>query len=215
MSYFKLDNPAHSGRTTVVQTDCPHCSKAGTFDLAGASDIANGIWVFGLRKCPNPNCKGLLFFGKGTQAPHNSTLITYPSSKIMFDKTGIPLSILRSFEEAITCHSTECFIASAIMLRKTLEGICEDKGATGTNLFKRLESLSKIIVIPNELIEATHELRLLGNDAAHLEAQTYEQIGKNEIEISIEFTKEILKAVYQYQSLLGKLRSLKIPKSEA
>ena len=53
------------------------------------------------------------------------------------------------------------------------------------------------------------ELRLLGNDAAHIEADTFEKIGKDELEISIEFTKEILKAVYQYESLLEKLRSLK------
>ena len=54
-----------------------------------------------------------------------------------------------------------------------------------------------------------HELRLLGNDAAHIEANTFEQIGKEELEISIDFTKEILKAVYQYESLLERLRSLK------
>ena len=215
MSYYKLDAPQNPGHNTVIQTDCPNCNKSGTFDTVGSHDTQNGVFVFGLRRCPNPSCRAALFFVKGLQELHNSTLETYPSSRISFDKTGIPETILRSFEEAITCHSTRCFISSAIMLRKTLEGICEDKGATGTNLFKRLESLSKIIVIPNELIEATHELRLLGNDAAHLEAQTYEQIGKNEIEISIEFTKEILKAVYQYQSLLGKLRSLKITKPEA
>ena len=66
------------------------------------------------------------------------------------------------------------------------------------------------IVIPRELLEGMQELRLLGNDAAHIESQTFNEIGKNEIEISIEFTKEILKAVYQYESLLDKIRSLKI-----
>lgn len=59
------------------------------------------------------------------------------------------------------------------------------------------------------MIEATQELRLLGNDAAHLESETYDQIGKQEIEISVEFIKEILKAVYQYKVLLGKIRGLK------
>jgi hypothetical protein len=53
------------------------------------------------------------------------------------------------------------------------------------------------------------ELRLLGNDAAHIESQTFNEIGKNEIEVSIEFTKEILKAVYQYENLLEKIRGLK------
>lgn len=53
------------------------------------------------------------------------------------------------------------------------------------------------------------ELRLLGNDAAHIESNEFEKIGKPEIEISIEFTKEILKGVYQYEGLLSRLRGLK------
>jgi hypothetical protein len=49
----------------------------------------------------------------------------------------------------------------------------------------------------------------LGNDAAHIESQTFNDVGKTEVEISIEFTKEILKAVYQYEGLLSRIRSLK------
>jgi hypothetical protein len=95
------------------------------------------------------------------------------------------------------------------MIRKTLEEICEEREAEGKNLFVRLKDLGTKILIPKELIDAMDELRLLGNDATHIEAQTFNEIGKNEIEISIEFTKEILKAVYQYESLLSKLRNLK------
>lgn len=54
-----------------------------------------------------------------------------------------------------------------------------------------------------------NELRLLGNDATHIEAQTFSEIGKEEIEVSLEFAKEILKAVYQYENLLQKLKKLK------
>ncbi len=97
------------------------------------------------------------------------------------------------------------------MLRKTLEEICADRGATGKTLYARLQDLGTKIVVPKELIEGMQELRLLGNDAAHIESNTFDEVGKNEVEISIEFTKEILKAVYQYESLLGKLRSLKKP----
>lgn len=97
------------------------------------------------------------------------------------------------------------------MIRKTLEEICSHEGSTGDNLKKRLKELGSKIMIPKELLEGMDELRLLGNDAAHIEANTFEQIGKTEIEISIEFTKEILKATYQYEGLLSKLRSLKKP----
>ena len=52
-------------------------------------------------------------------------------------------------------------------------------------------------------------LRLLGNAAAHVESKTYEEIGAAELQAAIEFTKEILKGVYQYKGLLTKLQELK------
>jgi hypothetical protein len=36
-----------------------------------------------------------------------------------------------------------------------------------------------------------------------------EQIGKEEVEVGIEFAKEVLKADYQYGELLARLRALK------
>jgi hypothetical protein len=37
------------------------------------------------------------------------------------------------------------------------------------------------------------DLRLLGNDAAHIESKEFDAIGQEEVEIGIEFTKEVLK----------------------
>jgi hypothetical protein len=62
---------------------------------------------------------------------------------------------------------------------------------------------------PQELLDGLGDLRLLGNDAAHIESQEFNTVGKEEVEIGIQFTKEVLKAVFQYSDLLGKLRSLK------
>jgi hypothetical protein len=74
-------------------------------------------------------------------------------------------------------------MASAIMVRKTLEELCRDRGAKGS-------------------------VRLLGNDAAHIKHQEFGQIGQEELDVAIEFTKDVLKAIFQYAELLGRLRSL-------
>jgi hypothetical protein len=95
------------------------------------------------------------------------------------------------------------------MVRKTLEVLCEDRKATGANLKERLKALSTTVVLPKELLEGLDDLRLLGNDAAHIESREYEKVGKEEVEVGIEFAKEVLKAVYQYSALLGRLRALK------
>jgi hypothetical protein len=132
-----------------------------------------------------------------------------PPPLIPFETQGIPDSVLRFFREAVVCHSVKCYSAAAIMIRRTLEQICSDRGATGSNLFKRIEDLGSKIILPQELREALHELRLLGNDAAHIEAETYTKISEEEILVAVEFTKEILKATYQYSELLTRMRGLK------
>jgi len=95
------------------------------------------------------------------------------------------------------------------MVRKSLEELCLDRGAEGDNLKQRIHNLRNRIILPPELLEGLDDLRLLGNDAAHIESQEFNQIGQEEVEIGIEFTKEVLKAVYQYSALLNRLRSLK------
>ena len=73
----------------------------------------------------------------------------------------------------------------------------------------RISDLGTRVVLPKELFQALDDIRLLGNDAAHVESQDYAKVGKDEVEIAIEFAKEVLKAVYQYAGFLGRLRGLK------
>lgn len=185
---------------------CPHCGHRGTFEPLVEKEICCQDYYFGQRKCPNPKCLGHIFFI--FDGPEYA-LYTFPAQKILIERDRIPENVLKAFEEAVVCHSNQCFVAAAIMIRKTLEEICIERKSTGEGLYKKLKGLAGKIVVPKELIEGMDELRLLGNDAAHIEAQTFNQIGKDEIEVSIEFTKEILKGVYQYEGLLSKLRSLK------
>jgi hypothetical protein len=41
-------------------------------------------------------------------------------------------------------------------------------------------------VIPAELLAGLDDLRLLGNDAAHIESKEYEKVGQEEVEVGIE-----------------------------
>jgi hypothetical protein len=136
-------------------------------------------------------------------------LRTYPPLRIDFDSTNVPQKIVETLSQAITCHSERCYVASAIMIRRCLEELCEDRGSHGSTLKDRIAGLKDKVMLPDELFQALDELRLLGNDAAHVEAKAYDSIGQNEIEIGIVLTKEILKSVYQYDSLVARLRALK------
>lgn len=170
----------------------------------GVDDLSlGGGYRTGQRRCPNPECMAHVFVVR-----HGPVAFSYPAAKLDFDPTGVPEAIRLRLEEAITCHANQCWIAAAMLVRRTLEELCDDRGATGKSLNDKLEGLKAKIVIPAELLEALHHLRLLGNDAAHIEAKTYATVGEAEVEIAIALAKEILKSCYQYRDMLGKLKAL-------
>jgi hypothetical protein len=136
-------------------------------------------------------------------------VVAFPAETIDFDASDLPESVVRALEEAITCHANGCFTAAAIMVRKTLEVVCDDREATGSNLYERLQDLGDKVVLPQAMLRGLQNLRLLGNDAAHIESQVYNQVGREEVEVAIDVTKEILKATYQYESIMGRLDALK------
>jgi hypothetical protein len=203
--YVKVQHSQASQPATVIRMRCPACRQRGIFEaLSGQDTVIAGFGTAGYRRCPDPACNALVFFAVGPQG-----LGTYPAERIDFDATNVPPPVLAALTEAVTCHADECFIAAAIMVRKTLEELCRDRKAEGANLKERIKALGAKVVLPTELLDGLDDLRLLGNDAAHIESREYDKVGKEEVEIGVELAKEVLKAVYQYSALLNKLRALK------
>lgn len=207
VKYNKANYGNHGGFEVVVR--CPECGHYGTFDTMNECQdkiTQDSKYLLGQRVCPNPKCYCHIFFVYDLK---NQRTMTYPPLKIDFDPTSIPEKIKCSLEEAIGCESIEAYIGAAIMVRRALECLCEDRGATGKTLKERIGDLKSKIILPAELFEALDNLRLLGNDAAHIESKDYENIGKDEVSVAIELTKEVLKASYQYEDLLNKLKSFR------
>jgi hypothetical protein len=190
----------------IVSLRCPACRRHGTFEKTIPHDLLGPEGEFlGQRRCPNPECHAHVFVA----IRQNRVIASYPPERIDFDPVNVPAQVLAALEEAITCHASSCYIAAAIMVRKTLEELCRERGATGPNLKGRIKALQTKVILPPELLEGLDDLRLLGNDAAHVESQEYNQVGREEVEVGIEFAREVLKAVYQYSALLQRLRGLK------
>ena len=202
----------HLGRVQVggnrsLSLRCPSCRQMGSFfAIENVHDLRTNDTFLGQRGCPNPPCGAQVFV---VYDLHGEILQSYPPQRLDFDPKAIPIAIVKTFTEALACHAEGLYVAAAIMIRRTLEELCEDKGAAGANLKVRLAALQASIILPQGLLTALDDLRLMGNDAAHIEAKTYDSIGVSELEIAIELTKEILKAVYQLDNLLAKLRALK------
>lgn len=159
----------------------------------------------GVRRCPNEKCRGILFFARGK----DGNVKTLPYRRIDVDTTGIPLDLRSPLEEAISCHASGCYVAAAMMIRRTLVALCQDLGINDGDLSSRLESLGKMIIMPPALLAGVHKLRMLGNDAASIESKAYHDVGREEAQVGIECATEILQAAYRYKSLVGRLEALK------
>lgn len=128
---FKIPSFSHVENPATVSMRCPSCRQQGTFEpIPGVRDGTTGDSFFGQRKCPNPDCQTHVFVVHQSR----SVLVSYPPERIDFDATDIPAKVTSVFEEALTCHAASCFVAAGMMIRKTLEALCEDRGANGSDL---------------------------------------------------------------------------------
>lgn len=106
---------------------------------------------------------------------------------------AIPEAPRRSFEEARACFRAGQYTASALMVRRTLEAVCANKGATGRTLHAKLDDLKNSKVIEGRLADWSHDLRALGNDAAH---DTSVFVGSDDANDALELAEALLSYVY-------------------
>lgn len=184
---------------------CPRCGTLGVFYSMGQNDLLINNIRLGHRRCPDEECRLHVFIVE----EEGQIVKTFPPRRIDFDSSSIPTKIIDVLKEAIECHSHESYVAAAIMVRRTLEELCTANAAAGDNLKTRIADLGSKIILPPELLTGLDDLRLLGNDAAHVESRMYDSIGSREVEVAIRFTKEVLKAIYQYSGLLDELKALR------
>ncbi|MEU4424842.1 DUF4145 domain-containing protein [Actinoplanes sp. NPDC024001] len=105
----------------------------------------------------------------------------------------IPEPARKSFEEARACHHAGQFTAAALMVRRTLEAVCTDKGASGGSLHAKLNELKNLKVIEGKLHDWSHDLRALGNEAAH---DTAVFISAADAQDALELAEALLSYVY-------------------
>jgi hypothetical protein len=139
----------------------------------------------------------------------NERHLIFPPELLDFNPESVPSPLVSTLKEALVCYSVGAYRASAMMIRRLLEELCDDCNAQGKTLHERLKALRDQITLPEELFLAMDEIKALGNDAAHIEAKAYKLIEKEEAEVSILLAQEIIKARYQHKNLLDRLRARK------
>lgn len=108
---------------------------------------------------------------------------------------SFPKPIKNAYQEALSCFKSKSFTASAIMCRKTLEGICRVHNIESGSLQSDLQEMKDEGIIESRLFEWAEALRIFGNEATHDINVTISMQDARDI---IEFTNALLEYVFTF-----------------
>mgnify|MGYP000999961210 CR=1 FL=1 len=121
----------------------------------------------------------------------------FTEDKILFpvnslDNNIMPQEIKETFEAALKIRNIDNN-ACLIILRKALELILKDKGATKRNLVGKIEEIASKGILPEVLSEASKFAKIMGNLAAH-ERNT--NVDSSDVSTVLEFITYIIEYLY-------------------
>jgi hypothetical protein len=129
--------------------------------------------------------------------------LLYPTASTRLDPS-VPPRIAQSYHEAAMSQSVGAQTATAIMCRRTLEGICVHYEARGSSLYERLKYLRDKGTIDARIYDWSDSvLRSLGNDAAH---NIDEVISAEDAEAALEFTKAIIEYLFVFSAAFERFK---------
>jgi hypothetical protein len=160
-------------------TQCGHCSNKSNMEVVASYDATrsftgpfgdtyNAGYVWELLLCPV--CSGVnlrqvdVHWGAEPEIGKRAARVVYPSTGKSL--AGLPLAIDSAYQAALKVRHVDAN-AFAVLLRRVIEGVCLDRGASDRNLYEQLNDLAEKDEIPIQLAEMAHQLRLFGNIGAH------------------------------------------------
>jgi hypothetical protein len=120
----------------------------------------------------------------------------------------VPEPIRKDLDEAKACFAINAFRAAAIMARRTIQSVVHEHGHTAGNLMNQIDAMAAAGQITHQIKEWAHEVRFVGNDAAHPNGV---EVGKADAEVIIELAKQLLQNIYVAPSIAQQLRAARTP----
>lgn len=103
--------------------------------------------------------------------------------------------IYKTYQKAIELFNQEemeeyCGVA----IRKCVERVCIEQGADGNNLEEKIIELTNKGLMPQKAVETLHQLRYVGNDGAHGDSPT-----RDELRLGIVILESLLNMIYEME----------------
>jgi hypothetical protein len=104
----------------------------------------------------------------------------------------LPTKLISAYQETRTALMSDLRILAGIGIRAIVETVCNDKLASGNDLARKIDGLLKMNLIAQTEADILHNLRFMGNKAAHeVKAHTQE-----ELNMAFDVAEHLLKTVY-------------------
>ncbi|MEX0313896.1 MAG: DUF4145 domain-containing protein [Allomuricauda sp.] len=157
---------------------CPRCGNYTTLRLEHELEIDESLYdgddyyTVGYNNCyytfSCSSCNGVSIYAHFFTNPPGVDLseldLIYPIVKDVSD--FLPEEVKQNYLEAKKVQNISA-VSFAILIRKSLEQICKDKNAKGSNLSAMIADLSKREILPKKMVELATLIRHLGNVSAH------------------------------------------------
>lgn len=171
--------------------ECKKCEALVNAEFIADYSIGDGLnTTYSLLKCPK--CESP-FLTDGDDIFGTSCIYPSPDNRV---NLSVPEPLRVAYEEASACFKSKAYTATAIMCRKTLEGICLEHGAKKQTLVSSLKYLKDNGVIESRLFEWADALRISGNEAAH---DVNIRIKPDDAKDILEFTNALLEYVFTFR----------------
>lgn len=137
--------------------------------------------------------------------------LVFPTTDLRVNPNA-PHDIRLAFDEACSCYRAGAFTASAIMCRKTLEGICAAHGVVEGSLARSLRKMHEQNLIDDRLFEWSDLMRTAGNEAAHGVGLSIPPADAKDI---LEFTNAIMDYLFSFRDRFEEFKKRRNKNSEA
>ena len=189
--------------------ECDHCQATVDGKVIGQYkedyDELGVTERVSLLRCPR--CGSPLLMAEIENDPFDTPKRLYPPIAMGLS-FAIPAPLRSAFEEANSCFRAKAYTATAIMCRKTLEGIADANSISTRNLAGALREMKDKGIIENRLYAWADELRIAGNEAAH---GVDTKISPQDAKDILEFTHALLEYVFTFQEKFEQYKKRKNP----
>ncbi len=195
---------------------CQHCKRDVVF-MPVSKDKAFGghpnkqkvpeYTFIGLRQCPA--CHHVTtIIARGT-TPENAVIKEYwGRGRFEVNWIPVPERIAGALNDAVRCQTQGMYTLAATAIRSSIDLMCDDMGATGKDLIDRIRNLKDRMVLPNDIIDGMHTLRIFGNEGAHIYTKVFD-VTEQECSIALDLATEIARSLYAHRSLINRMNELK------